>query len=320
MNFTIEIKKDIQKKKSRNKGKNTLDFPGKFVVIDIETTGLDPQFDEIIEIGAIKIENGNLIDTFRSLIKPRNEIDEYITKLTGITNNMLENAPSIKDIIGEFYNFIENNIILGHNVNFDINFLYDELLKVNRVELNNDFIDTMRIGRYLLKNLNHHRLVDLANNYNITVDNGHRALNDCMITLKVYNKMLEEVVEKYNDTEKFIRCFKKSKTKIDLKSIKTDKIEFDIGHPFYNKHCVFTGGLERMTRKEAMQIVFDLGGICSTSITKETNYLILGNNDYNHSVKYGKSNKQKKAEQLKLEGRDLEIISETNFYEIIELN
>ncbi len=320
MNFTLEIGVDNRKKVIRNKGKNLLIFPKNFVVVDIETTGLDPQFDEIIEIGALKIENGNVVDSFNTLVKPTYEIDDYIIELTGITNDMLENAPTIEEVIGVFYRFVGHNIILGHNVNFDINFIYDELMKFDCTELNNDFIDTMRIGRYLLKNLKHHRLIDLANNYNISVSGNHRSLKDCEITLDVYNNMSKEIIEKYESTEKFINSCKRIKSKLDIREIKTDNIEFDISHPLYNQCCVFTGTLEKMSRREAMQYVVDLGGFCSNSITKETNYLILGNNDYNPLVKDGKSNKQKKAELLKLNGYDIEIISENIFYEMIEMD
>lgn len=320
MNFTVEIGVDNRKKVIRNKGKNLLVFPKNFIVVDIETTGLDPQFDEIIEIGALKIENGNVVDSFNTLVKPAYEIDDYIIELTGITNDMLENAPTIKEVIGDFYKFVGHNIILGHNVNFDINFIYDELIRFDSTELNNDFIDTMRISRYLLKSLKHHRLIDLANNYNISVSGNHRLLKDCEITLDVYNSMLKEIIEKYESAEKFINSFKRIRSNLDIKEIKTDNIEFDISHPLYNQCCVFTGTLAKMSRREAMQNVVDLGGFCSNSITKETNYLILGNNDYNPLVKDGKSNKQKKAELLKLNGYDIEIISENIFYEMIEMN
>lgn len=84
--------------------------------------------------------------------------------------------------------------------------------------------------------------------------------------------------------------------------------------------CVFTGTLERMTRKEVMQIVVDLGGINGNSVTAKTNYLILGNNDYCPLIKDGKSNKQKKAEELKLKGKDIEILTENVFYDMIEGN
>ena len=115
-----------------HKGKSIIDVPRSYVVIDIETTGLSPVYDEIIEVGAIKIQNGQIIDTFESLIKPSfkpwgNYIDEFIEELTGITNEMLADAPDVLDIFPKFLEFIDDNIIIGHNVNFDINFQWQYL-------------------------------------------------------------------------------------------------------------------------------------------------------------------------------------------------
>ena len=104
---------------------------------------------------------------------------------------------------------------------------------------------------------------------------------------------------------------------VSAKDIVTNKTEFDETHPLFGKLCVFTGTLEKMIRKDAMQIVVDFGGQVGNSVTKKTNYLILGNNDYCSSIKDGKSSKQKKAESLKLSGSDIEIISEDVFYDMI---
>lgn len=109
----------------------------------------------------------------------------------------------------------------------------------------------------------------------------------------------------------------KSHSYVSAKDIVTTKDDFDETHPLYGKTCVFTGTLEKMSRKDAMQIVVDYGGLVGNSVTKKTNYLILGNNDYCSSIKDGKSSKQKKAEALKLSGNDIEIISESVFYDMI---
>ncbi len=92
---------------------------------------------------------------------------------------------------------------------------------------------------------------------------------------------------------------------------------FDNGHLAYGKTFVFTGTLEKMPRREAMQLVVNLGGICGDGVNKNTNYLVLGNNDYCTTIKDGKSSKHKKAEQLLLAGNNIEIISENVFYEMI---
>lgn len=101
------------------------------------------------------------------------------------------------------------------------------------------------------------------------------------------------------------------------KDISTENASFDTSHPLFGKVCVFTGALEKMARKDAMQLVVDLGGSVGDSVTKKTNYLILGNNDFCQSIKDGKSNKQKKAEALILKGHDIEILSENVFYDLV---
>jgi DNA polymerase-3 subunit epsilon len=104
---------------------------------------------------------------------------------------------------------------------------------------------------------------------------------------------------------------------LDPLSLKPETTVIDETHILFEKTCVFTGTLDKMPRKNAMQSVVNHGGYCGKTITKETNFLILGNKDYCKSIKDGKSNKQKKAEALKLQSYDIEIIAESVFYEII---
>lgn len=94
-----------------------------YVVVDIEKTGLDPQWNDIIEFGALRISDGKVIDSFTSLVNPGYEIDNFIIELTGITNEMLATASDIKAVLPKFLDFVGNSIVLGHNVNFDINFI-----------------------------------------------------------------------------------------------------------------------------------------------------------------------------------------------------
>lgn len=304
------------KKIREQKGKSIIDFKSNYTVIDIETTGLDTEYDEIIEIGALRVRNNEIVDKFNVLIKPKYEIDDYISELTGITNEMLKNAPSIDDIMSEFLDFIGNDILVGHNVNFDINFLYDNSINILNKAICNDYIDIMRIARSLLKELKHHRLLDLVNYYKIEVQGIHRALLDCNLTKQLLDKLQINIVEKFESIENYIKNYK-NRINFKASDVKTENTQFDTENPFYNKVCVFTGTLEKMVRKDAMQIVVDLGGLCSDNVNKDTNYLILGNNDYCSLIKDGKSNKQKKAESLKLKNYDIEIISENTFYDMI---
>lgn len=301
----------------KEKGNSLLKIEKDYTIIDIETTGLDTEFDSIIEIGALKIRNNIITDTFTTLISTDDYIDEFITNLTGITNEMLKNAPSIDTVLKSFLDFIGNDILVGHNANFDINFLYDACLKFLNKNLNNDFIDTMRLSRNLNKELKHNRLIDLIKFYNINIDNQHRALDDCNTTYKIFLKMQESIIQKFTTFDNFTSTIKKRQNGIKAKNIIASATNINEDNPLFGKEIVFTGILEKMIRKEAMQIVANMGGINRDNVTNDTNFLVLGNNDYCKAIKNGKSNKQKKAENYKLKGNDIEIISENVFYDMI---
>ena len=182
-------------------------------------------------------------------------------------------------------------------------------------------IDTLRLSRRLFPDLKSHRLADMTNAYSIIVNNSHRALDDCISTYELYNSLHKTVIERYGSVDSFCSIFgsKSNSRRIDITKIVPTTDQIDIDHPLYNRECVFTGALERMYRKDAMQLVVNVGGKVADRITKNTNYLILGNNDFCKSIKEGKSNKQKKAEALKLSGQDIDIISELSFYDMFEL-
>ena len=218
------------------KGKSLIEIPNKYIAFDIETTGLDPMYDEIIEIGAINIEDGKEIGTFSTLIKPEYKIDEFITELTGITNEMVMDAPKINEVLPKFMNFIKGSVILGHNVNFDINFIYDNLINEDMHPITNDFVDTLRLSRRLLPELKHHRLSDLANYYNIDTTGSHRSLTDVRITIDIF-KNLEKLVEsKYSNIENFKdACKKKRYSDFKASDIITTNTEFDEDNLLYDK-------------------------------------------------------------------------------------
>lgn len=241
------------------------------------------------------------------------DMDVFIEELTGITAEMLLSAPCISDIADDFLNFVGDYTLIGHNVNFDVNFLYD----VTNGKLDNDFLDTLKISRRILPELKHHRLPDIAEHYHIVVEKKHRALADCETTNLCYAALCGDVLKSYGSYDAYDRHIKKRHAGVNANDISSIKTEFDVTHSLYGKNCVFTGTLEKCIRKDAIQFVVDLGGICQNSVTTKTNYLILGNNDYCSSIREGKSSKQKKAENLILQGQDIVIISENVFYDMI---
>ena len=299
-----------------HKGRSLVAFLSNYVLVDLETTGLDPSYDEIIEIGAIRMENGKQAATYQTFVKPGYPIDEFITDLTGITNEMVADAPAIQDALPDFLDFVGNSILVGHNVNFDINFLYDNCEDCLNRPFSSDYIDTMRIARRLYPEMQHHRLQDMAEALMALPSGYHRALADCDTTGQIFSIMREQAVSEYGSIDAFVNSCKPDYWKpSDIQA--EDGAQADPNSPLYGKVCVFTGTLERFTRKQAAQIVVNLGGICGDNVTAKTNFLILGNSDYCKSIKDGKSSKQKKAEGLKLKGKDIEIIPESVFYDMI---
>lgn len=301
---------DIPRASRTQKGKSLLCFPDSYVVIDIETTGLDPRFDEIIELAGLKYEHGKETDAFESLVKPEIEVDDFITELTGITNEMLEDAPSIAEVLPKFIDFIGSNIVIGHNVNFDINFIYDNAEQLGLPAFSNDFVDTMRISRRLYKDMENHKLSTLVSYLGVSDSVEHRAFSDCANTQMCLIKMQEyaEQIGGIPQSKDFDKM---------AKSITPETSDFNLDSPIYKAAFAFTGKLDRMTRREAMQAVANAGGINCDKVTMATNYLVLGNNDYCKAIKDGKSNKQKKAEKMQLAGADISIISEDVFLDML---
>lgn len=322
-------------KERTEKGRSLIVFPDDYTVIDTETTGFDLVYNSIIEVAAVRVRGGKVQDTFSSLIKPPKcyylsenggdsenyyYVDEHITKLTGITNEMLEGAPEAAEVLLKFVEFIGNDILVAHNANFDINFLYETMSKVIGQPLINDFVDTMRISRKLFPTSEHHRSCDLAKNCGVPYENAHRALNDSLIACSCFEKMREIVASTYESQEDFAKLFNHNGgcKKLDCSSIVTENVEFDEDHPFYHRTVVFTGALSDIPRRVAMQSVVDVGGYVADSVTRATNYLVVGSFDFVNSVKGNKSAKMKKAEKMKLDGLDIEVISENTFLDFLE--
>lgn len=179
-------------KKSQNeKGRNLNKFIDNYVLVDIETTGLSPIYDDIIEIGAIKVENNKVVGEYNQLIKTDRSLPPMITELTGITDEMLATGKMPETVLEEFIGFVGDNVIIGHNINFDLGFLCNKCKKYLNYNLNNDYIDTLYLARKLVPNSYNHKLGTLAKLFNISYEGAHRGLKDVEITYEVYNKLRE---------------------------------------------------------------------------------------------------------------------------------
>lgn len=172
-----------------NKGLSLIELPSDYVLLDLETTGLNPVEDSIIEIGAIKVREFDITDTFVSFVRPSHRISGFITNLTGITNDMVAGAGSIETVLPAFMDFVGSSLVMGHNVNFDINFLYENCIRCFGTGFQNDFVDTLRLSRKLFPEERHHRLSDLEERFHLHNEHSHRALSDVILTNQCYDYM-----------------------------------------------------------------------------------------------------------------------------------
>lgn len=166
-----------------------------FVVFDIETTGLNPQQDRITEIGAVKVRNGQIVDRFSAFVNPGVSIPSFIVKLTGITNDMVKDAPPIEQVLNEFMEFIQGSVLVAHNANFDVGFIKHNA-KIIGEKVKNPYLDTLELCRKMFPELGRYKLNIVAKHLKIELENHHRAVDDSMATAKIFIHCLNELKEK----------------------------------------------------------------------------------------------------------------------------
>jgi len=166
-----------------------------YVVFDIESTGLSATNDSIIEIGAVKIKKGEIIDRFQSFINPEVPLSEFIKNFTGITDEDLMDAKKIDEVLPEFINFIEDAILVAHNASFDINFIKEKAENYG-YQVNNDYIDTLNLARYFYYDkIKRFNLKALSKHFKVELENHHRADEDAEATSQIWLKMIYDLKE-----------------------------------------------------------------------------------------------------------------------------
>ncbi|MDI9470972.1 MAG: 3'-5' exonuclease [Bacillota bacterium] len=166
--------------------------PGDYAVIDLETTGFSAQYHEIIEVAAIRVEAGKVTGAFNELVRPKRSISREITRLTGITTEMVVRARTLAEVLPDFLTFLGGSDLLGHNIAFDLLFLRAGCGELQLTVPDLDSYCTMRLARRLHPEWPHHRLDDLIRFYEIRRRRAHRALDDCFATQQAFICMLAE--------------------------------------------------------------------------------------------------------------------------------
>ncbi len=167
-----------------------------YVVFDLETTGISRVYDEVVEISAVKVRGGKVVDEFSTLVNPGRHIPAGASQVNGITDQMVAHAPRFAKVLQEFLDFTEGYPLVGHNIaSFDMKFICRDAEKYYGSLPSNDYVDTLPLAKKHLPNLSHHKLTDLASYYGLTTDGAHRALNDCRMNQQVYECMVKEMRE-----------------------------------------------------------------------------------------------------------------------------
>ncbi|MFD1705912.1 PolC-type DNA polymerase III [Siminovitchia sediminis] len=163
-----------------------------YIVFDVETTGLSAIYDKIIELAAVKIRNGEEVDRFERFANPHHPLSATTIELTGITDDMVENAPEIEEVLQDFHHWIGDGILVAHNASFDIGFLNTGNQRAGLPKIDNPVIDTLELGRFLYPEFKNHRLNTLAKRFDIELVQHHRAIYDAEATGKILLKMLAD--------------------------------------------------------------------------------------------------------------------------------
>lgn len=169
-----------------------------FSVVDTETTGLNINTARIINVAAVKVQNFKIIDFYNSFINPEEEIPKESIKWHNITDEMVADKPLVGEVLPDFINFVDDSIIVGHHINFDIKMINKEMMNTFGCQMLNDWLDTMLIySRVIAKKDDHYSLDHLLDKYSVTCNGRHTALGDALATAEVFTKMITQVSREF---------------------------------------------------------------------------------------------------------------------------
>ncbi|MDU1202423.1 MAG: PolC-type DNA polymerase III [Clostridiales bacterium] len=174
---------------------NDKDLSQTFVVFDLETTGFSNKNDKITEIGAVKVKNFEIVDRFNELINPEKDISYKVQELTGITNDLIKDKPTIEEILPRFMEFVGDSVLVAHNAEFDIGFINQKCKEMN-IEFKNKSVDTLMLSRILLPHLKRFKLNNLTKELGVPLHNHHRAVDDAAATAQIFIKFLDMLEKK----------------------------------------------------------------------------------------------------------------------------
>jgi DNA polymerase III epsilon subunit family exonuclease len=179
-----------------------------FVVVDVEATGAKTPPNRLIELGAYRIRDGRIVDKFLSLVNPEIPIPRFVASLTGISNEMVKQAPVFADLAPQWLDFVSDSVLIAHNSNFDINFLNHEISRVYPGHrMVNPHVCTVKLSRRVLPELLNHRLDTIADHFSISIVSRHRAGCDALATAEIFLHLLPKLADTHGVKDLADLCF-----------------------------------------------------------------------------------------------------------------
>lgn len=220
-----------------------------YVCVDLETTGLNPKKDRIIEIGVVKVENNVVVEEWGTFVNPGRQLDERVVELTGIQDRQLEQAPSIDEALPRLLGLLDSPVLLGHSVIFDYSFIKKAAVD-RRIPFEKEGIDTLKIARKYLPELESRSLEYLCRHYAIS-HRAHRALCDARATVELYQKLVEQFCDKEEENVTDLFCPKKLQCHIKRETPATIPQKEQL-YKLVDKHrLIIDYDIETLSRSEA---------------------------------------------------------------------
>lgn len=311
-----------------------------FVAIDFETA--NEKRSSPCSVGVVVVRGGKATESFYTLIRPREcRFSAYNTSIHGITAEDVKDKPEFPEVWQGLRRMLDAGVVLAHNASFDMS-----VLRCTLAEYEMEFPDltyscTRIIAKAAWPGLVSYRLTMVARSLGIEFEH-HHALCDAQACAEIACRACEETGsptldelakrlgvqhgricntgEYYAPAVSWNDRGQRASSRIDVEAIRPRAPGFDTEHPFFGRVFAFTGSLQSMTRRQAMQAVVDVGGRNGNGVTKQTNFLVVGDQDYRKFAEgETKSSKMRKAEALLASGQDIEILTEDDLLQLLEL-
>lgn len=302
-----------------------------YVTVDIESA--NEWHTSICAIAIVCYENGLETESYSTYVyQPENHFSDFCTGIHGITYKDVEDAPHFDEITDKISALFSDKIVFAHNAAYDIPHILTEYARSESLYPTFNYACSLNIARRAIKGMPNYRLDTLCENFSIDLDH-HNALSDARacgeLVIQISKALSVESIDEIFTTIKYHKgsispdTYEKAHSiRIRSASVQYKKIaesmeinkDADPHNYFYEKIILFTGALN-ITRKEAMQLVADRGGVPTAGMKKSVNILVVGRDDYGNFKEGGKSSKMIKAEKYISQGADMEIISEEDFFE-----